>query len=443
MRRYKKMVLPAVTATTFRVAVLLLGLVSYFSNLSLADWPGFRGPWSDGHVSAPGDSNILGFPLHWSETENIKWKTAIPFHGWSTPVVMDGKVWLTTATDDGHDFFAICVDADTGKILFNEKLFHSDNPEPLGNNVNGYATPSPVMEHGRVYVHFGSYGTACLDAASAKIIWKRDDLPCRHFRGPSSSPILFENILILTFDGADQQYVTGLNKLDGKTVWRTDRSAEWNDVGQAPVLGDLRKAHGTPRVVMADGKPQLLSPGAKAAYSYDPLTGKELWKVHHQDYSVAPVPLYEKGIAFLITGRSKTELWAVKTDGSGDVTDSKVVWKSGSHIGKSASPLLVDGLIYTVSDESFLSCLDATTGQVVWTERIGGGYQASPIYADGRLYFFSTHGVTTVMKPGRTYEGVETNRLADGFMSSPAVAGKAFFLRTKSNLYRVETSATP
>jgi outer membrane protein assembly factor BamB len=421
---------------------LLPGLFTLCCLSALADWPGFRGPSSDGHAPAPGDSKLIGFPLRWSETENIKWKTEIPYRGWSTPVVMGGQVWLTTATEDGHDFFAICVDADTGKILFNEKLFHADNPEPLGNNVNCYATPSPVIEAGRVYVHFGSYGTACLDTSDARVIWKRDDLPCRHFRGPSSSPILFENLLILTLDGIDRQYVVALDKHTGKTVWRTDRSAVWDDDGQGAAPGDLRKAHSTPRIVMVDGQPQMLSAGAKAAYAYDPRTGKELWKVHHRDYSAAPVPLFDQGIAFIVTGRNKTELWAVKADGQGDVTDSKVLWKLGAHVGKSASPVLVDGLIYTVSDESFLSCVDAATGQVVWTERIGGGYQASPIYADGRLYFFSQEGKTTVVKPGRVYEALGTNQLADGFMASPAASTKAFFLRTRTHLYRVESPET-
>jgi outer membrane protein assembly factor BamB len=406
-----------------------------------ADWPAFRGPWGDGHVSAPGDTRLLGLPLHWSETENIKWKTEIPFLGWSTPVVLNGQVWLTTATIDGHDFYAICVDADTGKILYNEKVFHCDNPEPLGNNVNCYATPSPAVEPGRVYVHFGSYGTACLDTASGKVLWQRTDIPCRHFRGPSSSPVLFQNLLILTLDGIDLDYTIALDKQTGNTVWKTDRSAEWNDAGQGAAPGDFRKSHSTPLIASIDGKFQLLSPGAKAAYAYDPATGKELWKVHHKDYSAAPIPLYDSGLVYFVTGRAKTELWAVKPDGHGDVTDTKIIWKLAAHVGKSASPVFVDGLIYTVSDESFLSCVDAATGQVVWNERIGGGYQASPIYGDGRLYFCNLQGDTIVVKPGRTYQPITTNHLAEGFMSSPAVAGNSLYLRTKTHLYRVEAAA--
>jgi outer membrane protein assembly factor BamB len=206
--------------------------------------------------------------------------------------------------------------------------------------------------------------------------------------------------------------------------------------------GDLRKAHSTPLIVTTAGKPQLLSAGAKAAYGYDPRTGNELWKVQYADWSVAPRPIYDRGLVYFVTGLTKKELWAVKPDGQGDVTDTHVVWKLGTHVGKYASPILVDGLIYTAAEESFVTCVEAATGQVVWTERIGGKYAASPIYADGKLYFFSQDGVTTVLKPGRALEVLATNTLASGFMASPAASGKAFYLRTKTDLYRVESMAS-
>lgn len=429
-----------------RYSLVILAVVSGWAFGAAAapgDWPEFRGPWGNGSAVAPGESKPAGLPLHWSETNNVKWKTEIPYRGWSTPVVMGGQVWLTTATDDGHDFFAVGVDAQTGKIRFNEKVFHSDNPEPLGNgaSMNCYATPSAVVEPGRVYVHFGSFGTACLDTGTGKALWKRDDLPCRHYRGPSSSLVSFENLVILTMDGANLQYVAALDKKTGETVWKTNRSVAWNDEnvpGQMARDGDLRKAHSTPLIVSAGGKPLMISGGAKAAYGYDPRTGQELWRVRYNDYSVAPRPLYENDVAYLVTGLSQRELWAVKTDGQGDVTDSAVLWKFKNRVGKYASPLLVNGLIYTAAEENFLTCVDAATGQSVWMDHIPGKYAASPVYADGRLYFFNQTGTTTVIKPGRTFEVLATNTLATGFMASPAVSGKAFILRTKTHLYRVE-----
>ncbi len=429
------------------LCVFLLAVLTFGRPTARADWPDFRGPWGDGHVSAKGDTNLIGLPLRWSETNNIKWKTEIPHRGWSTPVVMGGQVWLTTATEDGHDYFAIGVDEATGKILFNEKVFHTDNPEPLGNgaSMNCYATPSPVIESSRVYVHFGSAGTACLDTKTGKVLWKRNDLPCRHYRGPSASPVLFENLLILTFDGADLQYTAGLDKRTGETVWKTNRSVAWNDENSTDSMtrdGDHRKSHGTPLIATVAGKPQLLSVGAKASYGYDPRTGHELWRVEYNDWSSAPRPLFDQGLAYIVTGLTKKELWAVKTDGHGNITDTHVAWKLTTHVGKYASPLLVDRLLYTAADESFVTCAEAATGQVVWTERIGGKYAASPIYADGRLYFFSQDGTTTVLKPGRKLEVLATNTLANGFMASPAADGKAFYLRTKTHLYRVESTAS-
>jgi outer membrane protein assembly factor BamB len=413
---------------------------------ALADWPEFRGPFGNGHVVAPGETHSAGLPLTWSETENIRWKTPIPHRGWSTPVVLNGQFWLTTATEDGHDFFVLCVDANTGRILHNKKLFHSDNPEPLGNAVNRYATPSPAIEPGRVYVHFGSYGTACLDTATGEEIWSRDDLPCRHYRGPSSSLVLFKDLLILTMDGIDWQYVAALNKATGDTVWRTDRNADWKaelvgkSIDEQIEIGDHHKAHSTPLVITAlDGRPQLLSSAAEAAYSYDPQDGRALWHIEYDDFSVAPRPLYSDGIAYLATGNKQTELWAVRTDGRGNLTQTDyVLWKLKKGVTKTASPILVDGLIYLISDEGVINCVDAADGDSVWTKRLPGKFAASPIYADGRIYFCDQDGQTTVLKPGRQYKELATNTLDDGCMASPAVDGRALILRTKTHLYRIE-----
>ena len=422
---------------------LLLPFVVSFSLAAGSDWPEFRGPNANGHVTAENGKEI-GLPLHWSETNNVKWKTEIPYYGISTPVVVDNQVWLTTAKQDGHDFYALRLDANTGRITLNEPLFHSDDPESLGNgaSMNSYATPTAIAEAGRIYIHFGSFGTACLDGNSGKILWKRDDLPCRHYRGPSSCPVLFENLLILTFDGADLQYLAALDKQTGQTVWKTNRSVIWNDEnvpGQMARDGDLRKAHSTPLLATFGGKTILLSSGAKAAYGYDPRTGHELWKVQYNDWSVAPRPLFDRGLAFFVTGLTKKEMWAVRVDGKGDVTDSHVVWKLKTHVGKYSSPILVDGLIYTAADESFISCIDASNGETVWTERVGGKFAASPIYADGRIYFFDQDGKALVIQPGRALNIMATNNLSGGFMASPAVAGKALYLRTKTHLYRIES----
>ncbi|MBI5094530.1 MAG: PQQ-binding-like beta-propeller repeat protein [Candidatus Hydrogenedentes bacterium] len=409
------------------------------------NWPEFRGPTGDGHAAKPNDATPIGLPLQWSETENVKWKTPIPLQGWSTPAVLGGQVWMTTATPDGHEFYVICVDAETGHIRFNEKLFHCDNPEDLGNNVNCYASPSPVVEPGRVYVHFGSYGTACLDTVTCKVIWKRSDLPCRHYRGPGSSPIVFGDLLILTFDGADLQYLAALDKKSGKTVWKTDRATVWNDLdeaGKPKREGDFRKAFTTPLMIEAAGTAQLISPGSSSAYSYDPWTGQQIWMTRMTGYTPATCPVFGNGLVFITSGRGKSELMALRVDGHGDVTDTHLAWKAdGPVVPQEPSPIWVDDLLYLVTNNGTVTCFEAKTGNQVWSERIGGNYLSSPVYADGRLYFQSTQGKSTVLRPGRTYEVLATNTLEASFMASPVVVGKSLFLRSKTHLYRIEETA--
>ncbi len=423
-----------------KLGIVSILLATVLVELPRADtnWPQFRGPNGDGHSAA------AGLALTWSETENVRWKTAIHGLGWSSPVVWGSQVWLTTATEDGKEQSVLCIDRDSGKVLLDRKLFENPSPEPLGNDVNTYASPTPVIEDGRVYIHFGSFGTACLDTETFKTVWERRDLPCRHYRGPSSSPILFENLLILTFDGADLQYTAALDKKTGETVWKTDRSADWSDLGpdgKPQAEGDLRKAHSTPVITTVDGKPLMISAGAKAAYGYDPRTGKEIWKATHKGYSASWRPLVADGIAYLSTGYSGFPMWAIKLDGQGDITESHIVWKYAKNVPRKPSPLLIDDLLFLLDDSGVVTCVESKTGEEVWKERIGGNFSASSIYADGRIYCFSEQGKTIVLKPGRKLEILAESQLDSGFMASPAVSGKSLILRTKSHLYRIDPPA--
>ena len=420
---------------------LICSLLFFSSCAWGQEWHEFRGPYGNGHAAEEGKA--FGLPLHWSETENMKWKTLIPDSGWSTPVVMAGQVWLTTATKDGRDFFILCLDATTGQILSNQRLFHCENPEPLGNSVNCYAAPSPVIEPRRVYVHFGSYGTACLDTNTHQTIWARNDLPCRHYRGPGSSPILFEDLLILSMDGVDVQYLVALDKKTGRTVWKTDRSTQWDDLetdGKPKMHGDYRKAFSTPLIIDVKGQPMMISLGSKQAFGYNPRNGSEIWHAWHGSHTSAPRPVFGQGMLLFVTGIGKPEVWAMKPDGQGDVTRSNVVWQSDKSVPKTASPVVVGDLLFMVSDDGMVSCLEIATGKQLWKNPIGGRFAASPIYADGRLYFCDQKGTVTVIKPGRTCEILATNTLDTGCLASPAVSEKALFLRTKTHLYRIESN---
>ncbi len=396
----------------------------------------FRGPRGDGSAAE------RALPLSWSETNNIRWKTAIPDSGWSTPVVMKGRVWLTSATSDGHVFSAYCVEAETGRVLHALPLFRCEAPEPLGNAVNGYASPSPAIEPGRVYVHFGSYGTACLNAVSGEVLWKREDLTCRHYRGPGSSVMLLRNLLILTFDGVDQQYVIALDTQTGKTVWRTDRAIAWKDLdadGKPKREGDFRKGFATPIVIEVNGRQQVISAASTALFAYALEDGRELWRVTHTAHTPAVSPIYAEGLVLAVTGHGPAQMMGVRPDGRADVTASHVAWRvGGKDIPLTASPVAQGGLAYMLSDLGALTCFETASGRTVWRQMIGGNYQASLLCAGERVYCFGVSGKTTVFRAGRrTFEKLADNRLATGFMASPAVFGNDLILRSKTHLYRI------
>ena len=264
----------------------------FFCLPAFAQWPDRHGPTLDGHVHA---EDAKGLPIHWSETKNIAWKAALHDEGHSSPVILDGKVWLTAATPDGKKQYVLGIDEATGDVLHDELLFENAKVEPLGGSqgYNNYAAPSCVLAPGAVFVHFGTYGTARLDAKTAQVVWQRRDLPCRHYRGPGSSPVLHGGKLILTFDGVDQQYTAVLDAQTGKTLWRTDRSTDYGDLDKNGVPwreGDLRKAYCTPGIALIDDRVQILSVGSRAMHSYDLLTGRELWTLRHKNYNAAIRP---------------------------------------------------------------------------------------------------------------------------------------------------------
>ncbi|MDP6524938.1 MAG: PQQ-binding-like beta-propeller repeat protein [Kiritimatiellia bacterium] len=398
-------------------------------NIARADkeWPEFRGPDGSGHSGAE------GLPLQWSETENVTWSTPVHDSGWSSPVVWDNQIWMTTATESGKQVFAVCVNRRTGKVLHDIKLFDIAKPLKIA-SLNSHASPTPAIESGRVYVHFGSYGTACLDTSSGKTIWARRDLKCLHHMGFGSSPILFGKLLIFNVDAMDVQYVIALDSATGKTAWKTNRSADYSEVSKW-----CRKAFCTPKVVRSNNRFQLVSPGSKGFFAYDPDTGKELWKVRHEGWSMVARPLFDRGLIFAVTDFDNPELWAFRPDGSGDVTDTHVAWKVTEDVASTPSQLLVDGLIYMISDKGTASCIDARTGKVIWKKKIGGTYLASPVYAEDRIYLFNRKAETTVIQPGHEFKVLATNTLAPGILqATPAIAGKAFFIRTATHLYRVE-----
>jgi len=428
-----------------RLCLALVSLAAFVSTASAAHWHQFRGPDGDGVArhSKP--------PLEWSEDKNIRWKTPIHGRGWASPVLWGDRIWIATATEDGRELSLVTVDGKTGKVERDQKLFDVAAPQ-FCHKFNSYASPTPAVEEGRVYVTFGSPGTAALDTETGKVLWERRDFVCNHYRGAGSSPILHGDLLVMHFDGSDHQFLVALNKTTGETVWRVNRSVDFQDLGpdgKPTMEGDLRKAYSTPHVTDIDGVTTLLSQGAKAFYAYDPKTGTELWRIdERQNHSGSTRPLYGLGLVFFPSGFSTGQLLAVRPGKKGesldanadasDATQLSVVWKSKRSIPKKPSLLLHDGLLFGIEDGGVATCWDAKTGDTVWNERIGGNHSSSPLLADGRIYFFSEEGKTAVVAASREFKKLAENTLGDGFMASPAVLGDALILRSRTHLYRVE-----
>ena len=416
-------------AHALQAGLLLLAAVCLGSTFAADHWPELRGAERNGHAAG------AKLPRFWSETNHVVWKTPIHDHGWSSPVVWEQQAWLTTATEDGRQMFAVCVDTETGRVVHDVKVF--DTPEPAHvASVNSYASPTSVIEAGRVFVHYGTYGTACLDTRDGKTRWSRRDLNCDHHEGPGASLMADQDRLYVAVDGRDVQYVVALDKATGRTIWKTNRSVDYS-----PFPINCRKCFCTPVLIDVGGHSQLFSPGAKAMVAYDPVTGAELWTARYNGWSLVPRPIFGHGLLFVINDYEKPELWAVRPDGHGDVTDTHVAWKVVKDMPATASLLLVDDLLYLVNDQGFAICLEAASGKVVWRERLKGKHSASPIYAGGRIYLFSEKNLATVLAPGREFHLLAENQLDGRLMATPAVTGNALILRSQTHLYRIEEPA--
>ncbi|MST01281.1 MAG: quinonprotein alcohol dehydrogenase [Pedosphaera sp.] len=415
-----------------------------------ADWPQFRGPTGDGR------SDAKGLPLTWSETENVKWKVPIHDKGWSSPVIWGDQIWLTTAATNGSELFVLTLDKNTGKVLRDVKLFDATQPA-LWMKFNSYASPTPVIEEGRVYVSFGEAGTACLDTKTGKVLWERRDLRCNHYRGAGSSPILHGNLLILQFDGADDQFIVALNKQTGENAWKLKRSVDYKDLGangKPQAEGDWRKAYGTPQIATIEGRPVLLSNGAKSHYGYDPLTGNEYWQVNHPFHSTGARPIYGHGLIYFSGGFSRGHFFAIKPPPAsawkaGNILDAakesepapgkpQIAWRLTKSVPETPSPILHEDLLFVLDNNGFASAVEAKTGTVLWTERVLKAMYASPIFSEGRVYACDREGKGVVFAAAREFKLLGESKLEGTIEASPAADGKSLYIRTSKALYRIE-----
>lgn len=427
------------------------GPVAHHAAYADDEWPQFRGPGGQGH------SDVATLPVTWSESENVKWKTAIPGEGHSSPVISGKQLWLTTAitrklsaeeqakrlstlkNSNGLEVVgeltlqAVQLNCDTGDIEKAVDLFNISEPEPK-HALNSYASPTPVIAGDRVFFHFGTYGTAGVDRNTGEVLWRNDELKLDHQNGPGSSPVVWQDKVIIHLDGTNTQSIVALDAATGKVVWQTKRS------GEMDATPELQKAYGTPLIVEIDERPLVISPAANWVYGYDARDGKEIWKAHYGQlgFSTVPRPVISGDTVYVATSYMQSRLVAVRFTGEGDVTTSHITWKSDKQIPQKPSLIALDGRLYFVSDKGIVRSLKADTGEEIWFERLPGDYSASPLEAGGKLYFFNQDGVCTVLEAGDTFKQLAQNKLDGGFMASPAVAGNAMYLRTGTSVYRIE-----
>jgi outer membrane protein assembly factor BamB len=395
-----------------------------------ADWFQFRGPDGQGHSDAK-------LATEWGPKKNVTWRKEIPGVGWSSPVAVGGKIFLTTAVpkDDSkqpsYSLRVLCLNAKSGAIEWDKEVFVQDGKTAPGiHKKNSHASPTPVFEDGLLYVHFGHMGTACLNAKDGSMVWATQELAYKPVHGNGGSPVIVGKHLIFSIDGTDKQIVVALDKASGKVAWQTPRE---NKTGASPF------SFSTPLLITVNDQEQLISAGSGVVMALEPKTGKEIWRVQYgSGYSVVPRPVFANGLVYVCTGYNTPNLIAIKPDGKGDVTKSHVAFTIKKNAPHNPSPLVVGDALYVVSDSGVLSCLDAKTGVERWNERVEKAYSSSPMYAGGLIYILSEDGTTTVFKPGDSYEEVAKNKLNEKTQASYAIDGTALLLRTEKALYRIE-----
>ena len=389
-------------------------------------WPEFRGP------TGQGVSDLKNLPTEWSTNKNVAWRQAIPGTGWSSPVLHNGRLYLTSAVKPAmsakQSLRTLCLDSSTGKIIWNTEVFQDETSK--AHPKNSQASPTPVLSGEQLFVHFGHQGTACLDLAG-KVLWKNNGLRYSPVHGNGGSPALAGSALIFSADGGTDPFVAALDRHSGKVLWKTKRETS----------AKKQFSFSTPLVIKVNGQTQVISPGSGAVCAYDPADGRELWRVRYgEGYSVIPRPIFGHGLLFLASGYDQPWVYAIRPDGAGDVTDTHVVWKLSKGAPNTPSLLLAGDELYFVSDAGVANCVDAKTGTLHWQERVGSGCSASPVFADGKIYIQDEAGLGVVLEAGKEFKLLAKNALHERTLASYAVGDGALFIRTEKNLYRIQTA---
>jgi outer membrane protein assembly factor BamB len=406
-------------------------------------WSQFLGTSGDG-ISDASPTTV------WSKQENIKWRTVIPGRGWSSPVVVNDKVYLTSAiprssTSNGipnevrkqselqadelqvFELSLLILDVHTGGLIKRVPVMLQDQERPTRmHGKNSHASPTPIIANEKIYVHFGYQGTACL-SLDGDIEWVNRDLYFPPTHGNGGSPVLVEEMLIFTCDGGEDPKVVALDRATGQLAWEVARKA------------DAKKTFSfcTPSVISVKGQTLVITPGSDKVMAIDPRTGEVVWSFRYTGYSVVPKPIYIDGLVVISTGFDEAKMLAINPVGVGDITETNLVWELDRNVPKTPSMIAHNGLIYSISDDGIALCVQANSGEVQYRKRIGGNYSASPILAGGNLYFTSEQGRTTVIREGVDFEIISECDLEERTLATMALWKNSFLFRTDNALYHI------
>ncbi|MHB1034585.1 MAG: outer membrane protein assembly factor BamB family protein [Pirellulales bacterium] len=417
-----------------RTSCFVLVLAAFGASLHGEDWTGFRGP------TGQGISTETDLPVQWNATENIAWKTEIPGLGWSSPVVLGTRVFLTTATENNESFRVLCLDRTTGKITWNKEVFRQTLTRKEAKN--SYATPTPVTDGTRLYVvSFNGYMAAL--TLDGQTVWANCDYRFYSQHGMGVSPILYKDLLIVPFDHSsegddktvgwkipwDKAFILALDKNTGKVRWKATR-------------GLSRIAHVTPAIFHGKDQDQLISGAGNVVQGFNLATGERNWTVFSQGEGVVPSIVIGDGLVYSASGFEQPTIRAIRPDGKGDVTKTHIAWEQTKGVSTVPSFLYLKPYLFTVNESGIAMCLEGDSGKIVWQSRLGGNHAASPVYADGKLYFLSEGGETTVIEAKPEFKIVARNTINERCQASLGVSGGQLFLRSEKNLYCIGKAAS-
>lgn len=409
-------------------AILWTGVIIVCGSVAFGEnWPGFRGPTRQG-VSA--ETNI---PAAWSATDNIAWKTTIDGLGWSSPIVWNDRVFVTTATEKGQSYRLVCLDRKTGSILWNNEVLRQKPGYKQPDNSD--ATATPVTDGSSVFV-LSADGTFAAVSFDGKVLWKHQEFEYYSQHGLGASPILYNDLLIAAFDYSspgpdklvgwqkpwDQSFILAVDRTSGQVRWKGRR-------------GMSRIAHVVPNIAKVGDSDQLISGAGDVIQGFDLKNGELIWTVHSAGEGVVPSIVVGEGLIYSCSGFGDSAVRAVRPGGKGDLTETNIIWESMDDVPHVPSPLYVKPNLYTLTETGVLRCLDGVTGKEIFRQRLGGKFSASPVWADGKLYLLSEQGKTFVVETAPQYKLVAQNELDEKCCASIAISQGNLFVRSEKTLF--------